>query len=199
MLELLIATRNRNKVKEIASLMDDASFAVTFHSLEDLDIAESVDENGATFVDNARIKALFYSRFTSLLTVAEDSGLEVTALGNRPGVYSARYAGENAGDDERIGKLLQEMASVRDRRARFICAAVLARNDGEVAFFSADVRGEIMTRKKGHYGFGYDPVFFYPPLQKTFAELTLEEKNRISHRAAVFRELKDFLVTGFHS
>jgi XTP/dITP diphosphohydrolase len=197
--ELLIATRNRNKVKEIASLMMEASIAATFHSLEDLDIAGTVDEDGATFVENARIKALFYSRFTTLLTVAEDSGLEVTALGGRPGVFSARYAGENAGDGERIGKLLQEMAPVRDRRARFVCAAVLARNGGEVASFSADVRGEIMTRKRGHYGFGYDPVFFYPPLQKTFAELTLEEKNRISHRAAVFRELKDFLITRFHS
>ena len=198
MLELLIATRNRNKVREITTLMEDASIALTFHSLEDLGIAESVEENGTTFIENARIKALFYSRFTSLLTIAEDSGLEVSALGNRPGVYSARYAGENAGDDERIGKLLQELDSVHDRRARFICAAVLARNNAEVASFSADVRGEIMTRKRGDFGFGYDPVFFYPLLQKTFAELPLEEKNRISHRAAVFRELKDFLGTGFH-
>jgi XTP/dITP diphosphohydrolase len=197
LIELLIATRNRNKVREIASLMEEASTAGTFHTLEDLDIAESVDENGATFMENARIKALFYSRFSSLLTVAEDSGLEVSALDNRPGVYSARYAGKNAGDDERIGKLLLEMASVRDRRARFVCAAVLARNGAEVASFSAEVRGEILTRKRGGHGFGYDPIFFYPPLQKTFAELTLEEKNRVSHRAATFRELKSFLVAGF--
>lgn len=198
MLELLIATRNRNKVREVASLMEDAAMGVTFHSLEDLDIAGSVDENGATFMDNARIKALFFSRFSSLLTVAEDSGLEVPALGNRPGVCSARYAGENADDDARIGKLLQEMSSVRDRGSRFVCAVVLARNGAEIASFSADVRGEIMTRKRGNHGFGYDPVFFYPPFGKTFAELTLEEKNRISHRAVVFRELKEFLITGSH-
>jgi XTP/dITP diphosphohydrolase len=195
-LELLIATRNPNKVREVAALMEDVPTGVTFHSLEDLDISGSVDENGSTFIENARIKALFYSRFTSLLTIAEDSGLEVSALDNRPGVYSARYAGEKAGDDARIGKLLQEMDSVRDRGARFICAAVLARNGAEVASFSADVRGEITTRKRGNHGFGYDPVFLYPPLEKTFAELTLEEKNRISHRSAVFRELKAFLAAG---
>ena len=196
MFQLLIATRNQNKVNEIAALLAADLSGWRLYSLDDLDIAESVEETGKTFIENARIKALFFSRFTSLPTLGEDSGLVVPALGGRPGIFSARYAGKNAGDERRIDKLLREMESVTDRSARFVCSAVLAREGAVIATFTARVRGEILAGKAGNHGFGYDPVFFYPPLHKTFAELTLEEKNRVSHRAAVFRKLQKFMLSG---
>jgi XTP/dITP diphosphohydrolase len=147
-------------------------------------------------MENARLKADFYSRLTGLDTLGDDSGLEVAALENRPGVFSARYAGAGASDDERMDKLLAELSHCQNRRARFVTAVCLSRAGRPLKAFSGMVRGEILAEKKGNHGFGYDPLFYYPPLRKTFAELTLEEKNIVSHRARALRLVKKFIANG---
>ena len=149
---------------------------------------------GPRFADNARLKADFYSRLTGLDTLGDDSGLEVMALGGRPGVLSARYAGEGAGDDARIDKLLAEMKGIADRRARFVSAVCISRGGSPLASFTARSTGRSSLPGGGGGGFGYDPLFLYPPLGKTFAELTLAEKNRISHRARALGQAKKFLL-----
>jgi XTP/dITP diphosphohydrolase len=155
-----------------------------------------IEETGATFLENARLKADFYSRLTGLDTLGDDSGLEVMALDNRPGVFSARYAGVGAGDEERISKLLAELKDIRDRRARFVSAVCISRGGHALGSFTGMVRGEILFEKKGSHGFGYDPLFYYPPLRKTFAELNLEEKNRVSHRARALEKVNAFILNG---
>jgi XTP/dITP diphosphohydrolase len=165
-------------------------------SLSEAGVQADVDETGTTFLENARLKADFYSHLTGLATLGDDSGLEVMALQNRPGVFSARYAGPGASDDERIAKLLAELDSIPDRRARFVSAVCLSCAGRAVGAFTGMVRGEILPVKKGDHGFGYDPIFFYPPLGKTFAELSLEDKNRVSHRARALRRAGDFINGG---
>lgn len=195
MTTLLLATRNQGKKREMASLLQNASPDIRLLSLVDVNALEEVEETGATFAANARLKADFYSRRTGLDTLGDDSGLEVTALGGRPGVLSARYAGEGAGDDARICKLLDEMRGVTDRRARFVSAVCISRHGRPLAEFGGRVEGEILFSKRGDGGFGYDPLFFYPPLGKTFAELTLEEKNRVSHRARALNQVREFIAS----
>jgi XTP/dITP diphosphohydrolase len=165
-------------------------------SLSEADVQAEVDESGTTFAENARLKADFYSRLTGLDTLGDDSGLEVMALENRPGVFSARYAGAGANDDERIAKLLAELVDIQDRRARFVAAVCLSRAGQPLKSFTGLVRGEILREKKGSHGFGYDPLFYYPPLGKTFAELSLEEKNRVSHRARALLQVREFILGG---
>ncbi len=165
-------------------------------SLADANIAEEVSESEDTFAGNARLKADFYSRLTGRDTLGDDSGLEVAALGGRPGVRSARYAGEGASDEARMQKLLAEMQDVGDRRARFVSAVCLSRNGSPLASFVGEVEGEILREKRGAGGFGYDPLFFYPPLGKTFAELPVAEKNRFSHRARALAQVRDFILAG---
>jgi len=151
-------------------------------------------ETGSTFSENALLKARYYHRLSELPTVADDSGLEVQALGNAPGVYSARYAGAMADDADRIAKLLEEMKDVppQQRSARFVCAAAIVWQGGERVFMG-DARGVILNSPRGTNGFGYDPVFFYEPLGKTFAELTPSEKAKASHRGRAFRQLAAWL------
>jgi len=151
-------------------------------------------ETGSTFSENALLKARYYHRLSELPTVADDSGLEVQALGNAPGVYSARYAGAIANDADRIAKLLEEMKNVppQQRSARFVCAAAIVWKGGERVFMG-DARGVILNNPRGVNGFGYDPVFFYEPLGKTFAELTPSEKAKASHRGRAFRQLSAWL------
>jgi XTP/dITP diphosphohydrolase len=193
---LLLATRNLGKKREIESLLQGREFSLRLLALSEADVRAEADESGTTFLENARLKADFYSRLTGLDTLGDDSGLEVLALGNRPGVFSARYAGTGASDDERIARLLAEMKDIQDRRARFVSAVCLSRAGHPLKSFSSLVRGEILSEKKGSYGFGYDPLFFYPPLGKTFAELSLEEKNRVSHRARALRKVREFIAGG---
>ncbi len=193
MTPLLIATFNAGKFREMTAILRPFLPDLPFRSLNETGIREQVAETGATFAANAALKAIGYSRLTGLPTLADDSGLEVTALNGRPGVLSARYGGENASDAQRIARLLAEMAGRTDRRARFVCHVCLAR-DGEVlASQQGTVEGEILGAPRGTGGFGYDPVFFYPPLGKSFAELGAEEKNRLSHRAAALRSLAPLL------
>ena len=193
---LLLATRNPGKKNEIESLLREIQLPIKLLTLADVDVRADVNESGTTFAENACLKADYYSRLTGLDTLGDDSGLEVRALDNRPGVFSARYAGEGAGDAERIAKLLGELQDIHDRRARFVAAVCLSRAGQPLKSFSGMVRGEILSKKRGGHGFGYDPVFYYPPLGKTFAELTMAEKNRVSHRARALRQVRKFILAG---
>jgi len=161
-----------------------------------LEATESTDEleTGSTFAENALLKARYYHQSRGIVTIADDSGLEVFALGGAPGVYSARYAGPEADDSARIEKLLENLKGVpRERRqARFRCAAAIVWDGGE-SVFDGDVNGSILENPRGDNGFGFDPIFFYEPLARTFAELTQSEKETISHRGIAFRKLSDWL------
>lgn len=151
-------------------------------------------ETGATFVENALLKARHFHRLSGLPTAADDSGLEVDAFGGAPGIYSARYAGPGASDADRVALLLKEMTGVpvSRRGARFVCAAAMVWEGGEKVFLD-DVRGVILSGPRGTNGFGYDPVFFYEPLARTFAQLDPDEKSDVSHRGKAFRELGGWL------
>ncbi len=196
MTALLLATRNLGKKREIEGFLHDGALAVRLLSLADVDVPEEVVESGETFSVNARLKADFYSRVTGLNTLGDDSGLEVFALGGRPGVHSARYAGKGASDDVRIHKLLAELKEIKDRHARFVSAVCISRAGSPLASFVGTVEGEILLEKRGAGGFGYDPLFLFPPLGKTFAELPLEEKNKISHRARALEQVRAFILGG---
>ena len=181
-MKVVIATKNKNKVKEIKEKFRDVDH-IDFLSLEEYPQAPDVIEDGSTFEENALKKARAISEFTGLAAMADDSGLEVDALEGRPGIYSARYAGENATDRERNEKLLREMEKVEDRKANFTCVIAIALPDGSHHLVRGTCDGTISLSPSGEGGFGYDPVFFLPQYDKTMAEIPLEEKNRISHRA----------------
>lgn len=193
---LLLATRNPGKKRELEQFLSANGIGLRLLSLADAPDSGDIEETGRTFAENARLKADHYSRVTGLDTLGDDSGLEVAALGGRPGVLSARYAGPGAGDEARIAKLLDEMRDVTDRRARFISAVCLSRGGVALAQFVGTVEGRILGGKRGGGGFGYDPLFFYPPLGRTFAELPMEEKNRISHRARALEQVREFICRG---
>ncbi len=182
-MRLLIATHNRGKLVEYQELLAGLPFELV--TLDDVGIVIDVEENGDTFAENARQKAAAYATRSGLLTLADDSGLEVDALGGEPGVYSKRYAGENATDAERVNFLLLKMRDVpvEARVARFRCAIAIASPGGPVVETDGTVEGEIAFVPRGTNGFGYDPIFFFPKLGLTLAELPATEKNKISHRA----------------
>lgn len=198
--ELLLASQNRGKLAEMRGLLAGLPFLVL--SPGDLGITEAPDETGGTFVENATIKALHYCRVSGRLAVADDSGLSVDALGGGPGLMSSRFGGENATDDERNALLLRKLAGVQpDRRgARFTCAVVVARprpgatREADVVFQAVEtVEGRIAEAPRGPNGFGYDPVFFYPPFGCTFGEVPAEQKDRVSHRGKAFARLREYL------
>ena len=180
--ELLLGTNNKAKVHEYRSLLKDIPYYL--FTLAERGITTEVDEVGGSLEENARLKAIALSAESQLLTLADDSGLEVDALGGEPGPLSARYAGEGASNKERIDFLLSRLGDVPwdKRTARFRCVIAIAKPDGEVEFCSGECPGIIAFEKKGTHGFGYDPVFYLPELGKTMAELSLDEKNRVSHR-----------------
>ena len=186
---LVIATSNKGKTAEIKDLLK--GFPVDIKNLNDFGPIPPLEENGNTFDENAYQKASFAARILGLPALADDSGLLVEALGNAPGIHSARYAGENATDEQRYLKLLDEMQGTSNRNAAFECAISIAVPTGPALTYEARCQGLITERPAGSNGFGYDPIFFYPPLNKTFAELTREEKSRVSHRGKAFAELKD--------
>ena len=185
---LVIATRNPGKTAEIRELL--AGCGVDVRNLSDFGPIPEVEEDGATFDENAYKKSSFTARVLGLPALADDSGLAVAALGGAPGVHSARWAGENAGDAERCRKLLAEMRGRTDRRAAFECVISLAVPSGPALTWEGRCEGLIAERPAGENGFGYDPLFYYPPLGKTFAELDREEKSRVSHRGRALRELR---------
>ena len=159
--------------------------------MDDFGPIPQIEETGDTFDENAYKKASFTARVLGLPALADDSGLSVEALAGAPGVYSARYAGDDATDKERCLKLLEEMEGKLDRRATFECVVSIAVPSGPALTYEARCEGLIAEDLSGSKGFGYDPIFFYPPCNKTFAELSLGEKNRISHRGKAFAEIKD--------
>ena len=189
MKKIVLATKNKNKLKEINSL---------FKSLLDIDVVLpdsdiDVEETGETFLENASLKAAETAKKMHLPSLADDSGLCVDALNGRPGVYSSRYEKD---DNSRINKLLSELKDKDNRSAHFCCAMALSDENGNI-FFTAEGRcfGEIINEKRGTNGFGYDPVFFIPELNKTLAEISMEEKNKISHRSKALSQVIDFLKT----
>ncbi len=191
---LLIATYNRGKLAEYAELLREVP--VELVSLADLGIELEVAETGATFAENALLKARAFCDATGLVTVADDSGLEVDALQGAPGVYSARYAGPGASDEDRYRKLLEELEDIprSERTARFRCVIAIAWPDGRRALTEGAIEGEIACAPRGEHGFGYDPVFYLPDRGCTMAELPPEIKNQISHRAVAARALAALLA-----
>ena len=191
--EILLATRNSDKVRELAALLGD--LGIRIRTLADFPTAPEVEEDGGTCEANALKKARAIASATGLLSVADDTGLEVDALGGRPGVFAARYAGEGATYEDNCRKLIKELDGVPQARrtARFVTVAALAMPGGETRVATGTLVGVIAEECAGSQGFGYDPVFFVPELGRTLAELTAEEKNRISHRAKAFRAMADML------
>lgn len=177
---IVLATRNQGKVKEFAEMLKD--FPVEIKSLNDFGPIPEAVEDGATFDDNAYKKASFTAKVLGLPAMADDSGLTVEALDGAPGVYSARYAGDKASDADNIAKLLREMEGKENRKAAFECVISIAVPSGPALTFEGRCEGEILSTPRGNDGFGYDPVFYCSILGKTFAEASMEEKNRVSHR-----------------
>jgi len=192
-IELLVATRNRHKTREIQHILGPE---IIVRDLADTEVPE-IRETGTSFEENAKLKALAASRQLPALVIADDSGLEVDALGGAPGIYSARYAGANATDRDKIDKLLRELARVRatgdGRRARFRCVVALACNGDLLGIFEGTVEGRITDTARGDSGFGYDPIFVPDGFQQTFGELPMEVKNNISHRAKAIRAVAEKL------
>jgi len=192
--ELLIASQNPGKLREMTQLVQGLRFRVL--SPGDLGILTAPEETGKTFLENATLKALEYARRSGHLTVADDSGLSVDALDGGPGLYSSRFGGEGASDLDRNRLLLERLRGVPGERrgARFTSALAVVR-DGKVLFqVQESVLGVIAEEMRGTNGFGYDPLFFYPPLGKTFGELLREEKDGVSHRGKAFARLREFLA-----
>jgi XTP/dITP diphosphohydrolase len=190
---LLLATTNSGKIREMRFLLKELPLRIVNLSVFKPDV--SFRETGRTFRENAEGKCVFYSGLRKGLTLSEDSGLVVDALNGEPGVHSARYAGPGASDEENIDKLLHSLSGLpsEKRTARFVSVLVLATDGRLLTRIEESVEGRISSGKKGKNGFGYDPVFFYPPLKKTFAELATAQKNSISHRGKALEKLKNFL------
>lgn len=190
-MELVFASSNQNKVSEIQKILGSK---IKLLSLNDIKCDEEIEETGKTFQENALIKARYIFKNYSKNCFADDSGLEVEALNNEPGVYSARYAGEPKNDDKNTQKLLRELASKTNRNACFktVIALII---DGKEQFFEGKINGQIASEPAGNGGFGYDPVFIPEGYDKTFAQMTLEEKNTISHRAIATKKLVQYLAT----
>lgn len=184
---LLIATTNPGKLREYAAIF--AGLPLMLCTLADLNISDDVEETGETFAENARIKAEYYAQRSGMVALADDSGLEVAALGGEPGVFSARYAGPDATDAERIAFLLRKLEGVpfHARLARFVCVIALAHPGGPVEYAEGILPGVIELAPRGHHGFGYDPIFYVLDEDATLAELPPERKNQISHRASAAR------------
>jgi len=183
-MKLLLATGNSNKLKEIRDKFLGIE-NLEILSLDDFKDSPDIIEDATTFDGNALKKARIISEFTNLPVLSDDSGLEIDALQGKPGVYSARYAGENATDDDRNRLVLKEMREIPDdkRTAKFVCVIAIVFPDGREYIARGECEGIIVREKRGENGFGYDPIFYLPHLKKTVAELSFNEKNRISHRA----------------
>ena len=196
--EVIVATQNRGKVIEIKKVIKGLGFQIL--SLNDFSGVPQLEEDGKSFLENALKKARFYSRYFGRLTLADDSGLEVDVLKGRPGVYSARYAGEGGSTQENNRKLLKEMEAIplSKRGARFKCVLALVSPEGKEAVVEGSCRGRIGFKEVGKKGFGYDPLFVLPSYGKTMAQLSVEEKNRISHRGKALKKLRK-IIEGLRS
>ena len=192
---MIVATRNKGKVREIREALKGLGLRI--YSLIDFRDVPEVEEDGVSFTANALKKARFYSKVFGKLTMADDSGLEVDGLKGMPGIYSARYSGEGASSQKNNEKLLQEMegVSLSKRGARFKCIIAMVSPEGREAMAEGACKGRIGFREKGKKGFGYDPLFILPKYGKTMAELSLEEKNKMSHRGKALRKIRKIIKT----
>jgi len=194
--DILIGTTNSGKIREINHLLSSEIDDLKLFSPKDLNIRIVPKEDGTTFLENSIIKALFYSRQKkNILTLADDSGLTVDVLNGYPGIKSARYGGENSNDQINIKKLLNNLHGKENKRAKFVSVITLAKDGIIINSFKGEVEGEIIDEQMGKNGFGYDPIFYYEPLKKTFAELSKYEKNQISHRAKALKKMKEFIIS----
>ena len=191
-----MASSNPGKLREYRALAQLAGASVDIAFVPIFDSLAVFEEIWPTIAENAAGKALHYSRLAEGTVIADDSGLVVPALGGAPGVLSARYAGPEASDEDRVQKVLDEMRGKKgeDRRARFVCVVAVAESGKMRGLFSASAEGILLNEPRGHDGFGYDPIFFFPALGKTYAEISREEKNLYSHRGKAFRKALDFLL-----
>ena len=187
MKELILASNNAHKVEEIKSILDDYKIL----TLKDIGYYEDIIEDGTTFEENALIKARTIAEYSGKVASADDSGLSVALLDGRPGVYSARYSAEQT-DEKNIEKVLAELNGEKSE-AKFVSVIALVRPDGSEVTFRGECHGEIIFEKRGNNGFGYDPIFYVPSLEKTFAELTPEQKNSISHRKESLEKFSKYL------
>lgn len=197
MKKIILASNNAHKIEEIKKILEGLPFEIK--SLKDENINIDIEEDGNTFEENAKKKASEIANFLKnrgekeFIVMADDSGLEVDYLNGEPGIYSARYAGEHGNDKKNNEKLLKELKGVpkEKRGAQFVCQIVLVNGNDKYLSIRGEVRGRILEELSGKEGFGYDPLFFYAPLNKTFGELSSEEKNSVSHRACALKELKN--------
>ena len=192
-LEVIVATQNRGKVREIKKVLKGLGLRIL--SLNDFPGVPQVEEDGKSFLENALKKARFYSRYFGRLTLADDSGLEVDVLKGQPGIYSARYTGEGGSTRENNQKLLKEMEGIplSKRGAQFKCVLAVVSPEGKEVVVEGSCRGRIGFKEVGKKGFGYDPLFVIPSYGKTMAQLSIEEKNRISHRGKALRKLRKII------
>jgi XTP/dITP diphosphohydrolase len=191
---VLIATTNPGKVREILRILDGLPHELK--TLADFPGIRVPEETGATFAENASQKARHYAGLTGMVTMAEDSGFEVDALNGDPGIFSARYLREDATYDERFADIYRRVREARthNRHARFVCALAVAQGDTVIFETTATVEGQLAGAPAGPNGFGYDPVFFYPPYARTFGEVSDEEKTAVSHRGQAMRAFREFLI-----
>jgi XTP/dITP diphosphohydrolase len=195
MRELLLATTNRHKVEEYRVIFKDLPFSLL--SLNDIHLYMDVEETGQTFAENATIKAVAYAQATGMLSLADDSGLVIDALGGAPGVHSARFAGRDMPYEERFRLLFEQLRGLvgAQRSARFVCDIAVAEPSGDYRVVEGVIEGEIAEQPRGTNGFGYDPIFLVPELGKTTAELSPEQKHRISHRGRAAQKARLLLET----
>lgn len=194
--KLLLATNNRGKISELSEIFDDLE-AILLAPV-DLGLTLEVAETGSTYAENAGLKAAAFARASGLVSIADDSGLEVEALSNAPGLYSARYGGPDASDADRRQKLMQELRHIpAPRRARFVCFLAVAPPNGEAKIFEGMCEGEIILEERGLNGFGYDPIFYLPDYECTMAELPARVKNQISHRGRAAQAAIPFIKSLF--
>jgi len=192
MQKLLVATTNPGKLREITAILEGIPFELV--TLNDVAPITDPDETGETFAENARLKARYYSKATGLISVADDSGIEIDALDKAPGVHSARWQGTDYPTKFRKIQELFRERGVSGSTARFVCCVALAEGDSIVLETTGTVEGEIVSEPRGSNGFGYDPIFFYPPFGCTLAELDREKKASVSHRGKAFRMLREYLL-----
>ncbi len=198
MTELIIATKNKGKLREVKDLLKDFKIKVT--SLADYPDAPDIEEDGRTFAQNALKKAVTIAMYTGKLTLGEDSGLEVKALGNKPGIYSARFSGPQATDEKNNRKLLKSLKKIplKKRQVSYRCFSALVNRGGVIDVVDGSCDGLIISEHRGTNGFGYDPLFLLPKYNKTFGELAPEIKAKISHRAKAFQKIKKVLKKHLH-
>lgn len=193
MRRLVLATGNPDKVREIRAILEGLPYEIV--GLDGWPDVAPPEETGTTFAENALLKARYYANATRELVVAEDSGLEIDALGGAPGVESARFAGADTPYPEKFAEIYRRLSATGERNstARFVCELALAEGDRVLFQARGTVEGRIAQKPRGTHGFGYDPIFFYPPAGRTLAELTAEEKHAVSHRGAAFAKLREYL------